>query len=293
MGVKRRSKRKAVLVLLTVVALLLAGCFCVVHFRLIPRVHQRLCRHQTWESGICAFCGLACGHEAWEDGHCAICGLPCEHVWENALCLICGQHCEHPVYENGVCTVCGTACSHDFREGVCAICREVCPHAGHDPLTQRCTVCGLKLPHSFFHGKCACGAEPVFYDSLLPTEFYQDCAHPGTVQKQTYIQKLHYQGDEEVTKNLNVYLPYGYSEQEKYNVLVLIHGGGDDENSWLTKEYDFGFPLIMKNIYDNMIEQKLCRPLIIVCPTTYNGPYYSNDGGIEQMAAELRETILP
>ena len=305
----KRSKKQTSIALLTVAVLLLICGFGLAHFHLISRVHQSLCRHQNWENGVCTACGLACEHDAWENGRCAACGLPCEHRWENGRCTVCGSacvhewenakcqtcglRCDHPIYNHGVCTVCGTACSHDFREGICVICGEVCGHANHDPITQQCTFCGLKIPHSFIHGKCACGAVPVFYDNLLPSEFYQECEHPGTVQKQTYIQKLHYQGDEEVTKNLNVYLPYGYTGQEKYNVLVLIHGGGDDEDSWLTKEYDFGFPLIMKNIYDNMIEQKLCRPLIIVCPTTYNGPYYSNDGGLEQMAAELRETILP
>ena len=305
----KRSKKQTGLALLAAAVLLLICGLGLVHFHLISKVHQSLCRHLNWENGACTACGLTCEHDAWENGRCAVCGLPCEHRWENGCCTVCGSacvhewenaqcqtcglRCDHPIYDHGVCTVCGTACSHDFREGICVICGEVCGHANHDPITQQCTFCGLKIPHSFIHGKCACGAVPVFYDNLLPSEFYQECEHPGTVQKQTYIQKLHYQGDEEVTKNLNVYLPYGYTGQEKYNVLVLIHGGGDDEDSWLTKEYDFGFPLIMKNIYDNMIEQKLCRPLIIVCPTTYNGPYYSNDGGIEQMAAELRETILP
>ena len=305
----KRSKKQTSIALLTAAVLLLICGFGLAHFHLISRVHQSLCRHQNWENGVCTSCGLACEHDAWEKGRCAACGLPCEHRWENGRCTVCGSacvhewenaqcqtcglRCDHPIYDHGVCTVCGTACSHDFREGICVICGEVCGHANHDPITQQCTFCGLKIPHSFVHGKCACGAVPVFYDSLLPLEFYQECEHPGMVQKQTYTQKLHYQGDEEVTKNLNVYLPYGYTGQEKYNVLVLIHGGGDDEDSWLTKEYDFGFPLIMKNIYDNMIEQRLCRPLIIVCPTTYNGPYYSNDGGIEQMATELRETILP
>ena len=305
----KRSKIQTGIALLAAAVLLLICGFGMVHFHLISKVHQSLCRHLNWENGACTACGLTCEHDAWENGRCAVCGLPCEHRWENGCCTVCGSacvhewenakcqtcglRCDHPIYDHGVCTVCGTACSHDFREGICVICGEVCGHANHDPITQQCTFCGLKIPHSFIHGKCVCGAVPVFYDGLLPSEFYQECEHPGTVQKQTYIQKLHYQGDEEVTKNLNVYLPYGYTGQEKYNVLVLIHGGGDDEDSWLTKEYDFGFPLIMKNIYDNMIEQKLCRPLIIVCPTTYNGPYYSNDGGIEQMAAELRETILP
>ena len=294
MGVRRRSKRKTLVILLTAAALLLAGGFGAVHFQLFSRAHQRLCRHQTWDNGVCASCGLACGHEAWTRGRCAVCGLPCEHVWENAVCLICGQPCEHPSYDHGVCTFCGTACSHDFREGLCAVCGEVCPHAEHDPVSQRCTVCGLKLPHSFFHGKCACGAEPVFYDSLLPAEFYQDCAHPGTVQKQTYIQKLHYQGDEEVTKNLNVYLPYGYTEQEKYNVLVLIHGQGDNEDDWLVETHESGgHAMCGRVILDNIFEQGLAEPCIVVTPVTETKFVQGLTAGIVQMQDELRETILP
>ena len=302
-------KRKTGLILGILSLLLVICCLGAVRFHWFTRARQRLCRHEAWTNGVCVSCGLACGHETWQDGRCAVCALPCPHAWENAVCSICGQRCGHPAYEHGVCTVCGAVCMHDFRDGICMICSEKCAHSWedgvcavcglrcshdrHDPETRACINCGLITPHRFVAGKCACGAEPVFYDSYLPSEFYEDCAHPGTVEKRTYTQKLHYQGDEEVTKNLNVYLPYGYSEEQRYNVLVLIHGGGDDEDSWITKVYDFGFPLVMKNIYDNMIEQGLCAPLIIVCPTTYNGPNYTNDGGIEQMAAELRETVLP
>ena len=287
----------------------LACGFGIAHFHVVERVQQHFCSHAAWENGTCVSCGLACPHGTWTDGRCAVCGQACDHEWENAVCRICGQRCNHPAYDGGVCIQCGSACQHDFRDGVCVICGEecahewdggtcvicgaACSHAHHDPESLRCAECGLEVPHSYFHGKCECGAEPVFYDGTLPAEFYAECEHPGTVEKRSYTQKLYYQGGEEVTKNLNVYLPYGYSEQQKYNVLVLIHGGGDNEDSWITKVYDFGFPLKMQNIYDNMIERKLCKPLIIVCPCTYNDPYGWNDSGIDQMATELRETILP
>ncbi len=304
-----RRKSSPIIAFLIGMALGLVCGFGIARFHLIENVYQRFCSHETWENGICVSRGLVCPHETWTDGRCAVCRQACAHEWEDAVCRICGLHCDHPAYDGGVCTCCGSTCGHSFRDGVCMICGEkcehqweegacvrcgtVCSHDRHDSDTRSCTECGLKVAHNFVNGRCACGAEPVFYDGILPSEFYEECEHPGTVEKLTYTQKLSGQGGETVTKNLNVYLPYGYSEQQKYNVLILIHGGGDNEDSWITRVYDFGFPLVMKNIYDNMIDQRLCKPLIIVCPTTYNGPYGANDSGIEPMAAELRETILP
>ena len=302
-------KSRQIVIISIAAVLLLACCAGIWFLHPITRIRQSLCAHETFEDGICTSCGLICTHEAWKDGHCAECGIACRHEWQNAKCTVCGQICEHPQYESGFCTTCGHACEHSFVEGFCIYCDEACIHdwnngkcricglqclhEHHDRNTLKCVECGLEVPHRYISGKCECGAEPVFYDSFLPDEYYVECKHPGTVEKLTYMQKLHYQGDEEVSKNINIYLPYGYSEDRKYNVLVLIHGGWDNEDSWITKVYDYGFPLIMKNIYDNMIEQKLCEPLIIVCPTTYNGPLFSNESGVEHMAIELRETILP
>ncbi len=71
------------------------------------------------------------------------------------------------------------------------------------------------------------------------------------------------------TKHLNVYLPYCYDANDKntkYNILYLMHGGGEDEN------LIFGGPgqnRELKNILDNMIANGDIEPIIVVTPTFY------------------------
>src|SRR5690606_24488064 len=93
-------------------------------------------------------------------------------------------------------------------------------------------------------------------------------------EKQGVIESLHYHvpnlNDGSNTKRLNVYLPYCYDVTDtnrKYNVLYLMHGGGEDENLL------FGGPgenRELKNILDNMIANGYIEPLIILTPT-FNG----------------------
>ncbi len=70
-------------------------------------------------------------------------------------------------------------------------------------------------------------------------------------------------------KHLNVYLPYCYDAADvnrKYNVLYLMHGGGEDEN------LIFGGPgqnRELKNILDHMIDNDDIEPMIVVTPTFY------------------------
>ena len=84
-------------------------------------------------------------------------------------------------------------------------------------------------------------------------------------------------------KHLNVYLPFCYDSADtdtKYNVLYLMHGGGEDEN------LIFGGPgqnRELKNILDNMIAKGDIEPIIVVTPTFYgvknglkNDPVRSN-----------------
>jgi len=56
-----------------------------------------------------------------------------------------------------------------------------------------------------------------------------------------------------------VYTPPGYSADQKYPVLYLLHGIGGDENEWRRG----GHPEI---ILDNLIEEKKAVPMIIVMP---------------------------
>ena len=272
---------------------------------------QNKCAHETWVNGECAYCGYRCPHDEWNEGICAVCGFLCGHDWDDSICSICGIKCGHPSflegvceicgfkcpnhhYENGVCRSCGSSCLHEWRNGICEKCQMVCTHESHDKDTRKCPVCGSLVCHRYYNGVCECGAKPEIYDSWLPPEYYEPCEHQGIVEQVTYSQKLLAYGGFEVQKIMNVYLPYGYNENQQYDVLVMIHGGWDDENSWVTNEYDdYGFKIVMKNIYDNMMDRKLCEPVIIVCPTTYNEEDFQMDSGYDGFAQEIRETILP
>ncbi len=309
---KKPYRRSAIIcVILAVCGFLLLGAVLFLRSEKWVEINQRKCPHETWINGECAYCGFRCPHDAWKDGQCAVCGLECTHDWKNGVCSVCGMKCEHPrfageiceicgfrcighQYEDGVCSRCGSRCSHYWNNGVCENCQMVCAHESHDQDSRACTVCGSLVCHRFQKGVCACGAGPEIYDSWLPPEYYEPCEHPGSVERISYSQKLLAYGGYEVQKNMNVYLPYGYDESRPYDVLILIHGGWDDENSWVTNEYDdYGFKIVMKNVYDNMMDRKLCEPMIIVCPTTYNEEDFQMDSGYDGFAQEIRETILP
>ena len=73
---------------------------------------------------------------------------------------------------------------------------------------------------------------------------------------------------------VSVYLPEGYaSSGEKYPVLYLLHGSGDDETGWLVKGS-------AKAILDSLITNKLCKPMIVVMPNGYleqTGKHYPKE----------------
>lgn len=105
----------------------------------------------------------------------------------------------------------------------------------------------------------------------VPDQYKTICDQQGTVEALTYSVK-NLEG-ETVHKNLNVYLPFGYNATEptrKYNVLYLMHGGSENENTILggpesNKEF--------KHILDHLIAKGELEPLIIVTPTYYGGIY--------------------
>ncbi|MBQ1788556.1 MAG: hypothetical protein II008_00125 [Oscillospiraceae bacterium] len=310
---RRKSFRRALTLCLSLIlfGLLLLGLTVYLKSTGWNRKNRETCPHETWINGECAFCGFLCPHDQWEEGQCTACGMRCRHDWTNGSCLLCGMSCEHPSftgevcdvcgfrcighhYEDGVCNLCGSRCEHAWSDGVCGRCGMVCPHENHDPDSGECPVCGSTVCHRFHNGVCSCGAKPEIHDGLLPPEYYEPCLHPGRVERVSYSQKLLAYGGYEVQKNMNVYLPYGYDSGRQYDVLILIHGGWDDENSWMTNEYDAdGLKIVMKNIYDNMMDRKRCEPMIIVCPTTYNEEGWEMDSGYDGFAQELRETVLP
>jgi enterochelin esterase-like enzyme len=74
------------------------------------------------------------------------------------------------------------------------------------------------------------------------------------------IERLEY--DSAVTgarRKANVYLPPGYSAEQKYPVLYLLHGIGGDETEWL----HFAAPNV---VLDNLLADGKAVPMIIVLP---------------------------
>jgi enterochelin esterase-like enzyme len=69
------------------------------------------------------------------------------------------------------------------------------------------------------------------------------------------------------TRQMNVYTPPGYSEQQAYPVLYLLHGIGGDETEWQR----FATPDVL---LDNLIADGKAVPMIVVMP---NGRAQKND----------------
>ncbi len=69
------------------------------------------------------------------------------------------------------------------------------------------------------------------------------------------------------TRRMNVYTPPGYSADQKYPVLYLLHGIGGDETEWQR----FAAPDIL---FDNLLADGKTVPMIVVMP---NGRAQKND----------------
>jgi enterochelin esterase family protein len=94
---------------------------------------------------------------------------------------------------------------------------------------------------------------------LTETSFYSP--NPQTPQG-TIVQPL-YQNYLEADKRMHVYLPPGYKSnpEQRYPVLYLNHGGGDDDSAWLAKGSAAA-------ILDNLIAAGKAKPMIVVMPNT-------------------------
>ncbi|WP_196427127.1 sugar-binding protein [Paenibacillus woosongensis] len=124
------------------------------------------------------------------------------------------------------------------------------------------------------------------YFKPVPDEYRLENSRSGTIESLSYKAANLKGGTDD--KKLNVYLPYGYdasNPNKNYNVLYLMHGGGENEN------LIFGGPgqsKEMKKILDNMIANGDIEPLIVVTPTFYGGK-----DDVALFHEELINTIVP
>ncbi len=106
------------------------------------------------------------------------------------------------------------------------------------------------------------------YFQPLPDGYRLPSDKPGVIQTLHYKTPNTENGLDD--KKMHVYLPYGYDAKatdKKYNVLYMMHGGGENEDLL------FGGPgqdRELKRILDHMIANGDIEPLIVVTPT-FNG----------------------
>lgn len=119
----------------------------------------------------------------------------------------------------------------------------------------------------------------------IPDGYENPETQQGTLNKLTYDtwESFSYeQKSNKITKEAWVYLPYGYTDEEEYNVFYLSHGGWSNETTLMGTDDN---PKSFKNVIDNAIQDGNIKPLIIVLPT-YNNTS-ENDSGDYSLAIQL------
>jgi enterochelin esterase-like enzyme len=111
----------------------------------------------------------------------------------------------------------------------------------------------------------------------IPMGYHFPCKEPGSLVRLDYdtYESCSYESKSKVLqKTAYVYLPFGYSENKKYNVFYFMHGGWGNETTTMgTDKKQTGF----KSIIDHAIQDGMIKPLIMVFPT-YNNLSQSDSG---------------
>ena len=128
----------------------------------------------------------------------------------------------------------------------------------------------------------------------LPDGYLDPCDQPGRVEKVRYTYRT---SEGKQVKIATVYLPCGYDDNEdKYNVLYILHASGGKPQNYLNPEKETDF----SNLLDHMIANGDVKPLIVVAATYYPTEsfikYMPLDKQVESIAdfpQEMVEGIIP
>ncbi|AYQ33226.1 alpha/beta hydrolase-fold protein [Runella sp. SP2] len=133
-------------------------------------------------------------------------------------------------------------------------------------------------------GRMASGIEIPYEGSGFYT--LKDVPH-GDIRIKKYFSKA-----SNAWREMYVYAPPGYDKSsEKYPVMYLLHGGGEDQRGWATQGRT-------DVILDNLIAENKAKPMLIVM---VDGNFYGNGGGVagfgmqqlNQFENELKNAVIP
>lgn len=106
--------------------------------------------------------------------------------------------------------------------------------------------------------------------TTIPQGYTSPAVQQGTLAElnySTYESMTYEQKTRRLAKRAIVYLPYGYTDSDRYDVFYLMHGGWANETTTLGTP---GSPSGFTNVLDHAIAAGEIAPLIIVCPTYNN-----------------------
>ena len=174
--------------------------------------------------------------------------------------------------------------SHVWTNGKCAECGEYCPHPAHGREDRICSDCGQQTYHIFDtdHVCVRCGYRWGPVSHYMSGDFYEESSEPGTcIDHEVPVPSL----GQQAVKLIQVYLPYAYDPELQYDVVLLYSGIHIPYSSWISDlkwvdRGEDGETLVMKNVYDNMIQRGFCRPMIIVSVSNYTRNSVKGAGGI-------------
>ena len=120
----------------------------------------------------------------------------------------------------------------------------------------------------------------------------------GTIEVLEYDTETYDPGRSvKIRKWANIFLPYDYDPDKQYNVLYLMHGGGENADTWIKGDNIYGDYTRNQNMINLLFDQGYCEPCIIVNPT-----FYRPEGAPEPDNAfdltilfqhELRNDLIP
>ncbi len=122
----------------------------------------------------------------------------------------------------------------------------------------------------------------------IPEEYKTPAEHQGRVEPLAYsVGKK--------TKKALVYVPYGYSEEQQYNILYLLHGAWGNEKSFWGSDPEGS---LLKNTLDHLIENEEMQPILVVTPTYYTKknilPIFDrSEKDVKAFPQELVSNLMP
>lgn len=125
----------------------------------------------------------------------------------------------------------------------------------------------------------------------VPDRYYEEATKQGTLETFTYDTKDYAGNGNDIQSRATIYLPYGYDQSDidtKYNIFYLQHGAYGNYRTWM---YEYGDSF--KNMIDNMIEDKLIPPLIIVMPYLPSGNEWYHDTTLIFYSEEIKNDLMP